>query len=51
MRRSQLKSESVGFGWILYFKSFGFGFVTQSQLVQFCKVKNAKFCLKFKGMY
>jgi len=36
---------------ILYFKSVGFGFVTQSQLVQFNQVKNAKFCLQLKGVY
>jgi len=36
---------------ILHFKSIGFGFVTQSQLVQFSQVKNAKFCLKFKAVY
>jgi len=35
---------------ILYFKSVGFRYVTQSQLVQFSYVKNAKFCLKFKGV-
>jgi len=28
-----------------------FGFVTQSQLVQFSQVKNAKFCLKFKDVH
>jgi len=37
--------------WILYFKSVGFGFLAQSQLVQFSQVKKAKFCLKFKGVY
>jgi len=36
---------------ILYFKSVGFRFVMQSQLVKFSQVKNAKFCLKFKDVY
>jgi len=36
---------------ILCFKSIESGFVTQSQVVQFSQVKNAKFCLKFKGIY
>jgi len=37
--------------WILYFKSVGFRFVTKSQLVQFSQAKNAKFFLKFTGVY
>jgi len=36
---------------ILYIKYIGFRFATQSQLVQFSQVINAKFCLKFKAVY
>jgi len=38
---------------IVYYESigFGFGFVTQSQLVQFSQVKNAKLWLEFKDVY
>jgi len=36
---------------ILYLKPVEFGFVTQSQLVQFSQVKDAKFCSKFKDVY
>jgi len=56
MWRHQLKFESIGFAiqirriWNVYFKCIGFGFTAQSQLVQSSQVKNAKFCLKFKGV-
>jgi len=36
---------------ILYFKSVGLGFATQSQLIQFSQVKDANLCLKFKGVF
>jgi len=51
--RDVMELDKIRMHWIriLYFKSIGFGFVTQSQLVQFSQVKNTKFCLKFKDVY
>ena len=45
---AEIRIRQIG---ILHFKSVRFGSATQSQLVQFSQVKNAKLCLKFKGMY